>query len=248
MKTLQNAITIATAANSTLRGMLVTPENLQPQNPAILLLHGWMSDMHGYIPRAAALAAHGYICLTFDLRGHGTSDGTLSEVTAQGSLQDAVAAYDFLASLAAVNPSSMSVVGSSYGGYLAALLTAQRPVAALALRSPALYRDDMFATPKVQEMRSTLQAYRQLPLGVADNYALHALSTYTNPVLLIEAEKDEQIPHQTLENYRKAINPKAAVTNVLLAHADHGLTKPEWKQQFLALLVDWFVHNGVGNL
>ena len=41
-------------------------------------------------------------------------------------------------------------VGSSYGGYLAAILTTLRPVRWLALRVPALYQDEGWDVPKKQ--------------------------------------------------------------------------------------------------
>ena len=52
-------------------------------------------------------------------------------------MRDLLAAYDFLAALRNVDSDSIAVVGSSYGGYLAALLTALRPVKWLGLRVPA---------------------------------------------------------------------------------------------------------------
>jgi uncharacterized protein len=226
--------------NQKLKGMLLTPDIHKDKYPAVMFIHGWMSDMQGYIPRAEALANIGYICLIFDLRGHGGSDGKLGDVTAAGSLDDAIAAYDYLASLPEVDKDRIGVVGSSYGGYIATLLTEKRPVSALALRVPAIYRNETFTKPKVQEIRNALIVYRQSAIHTKGNYALRALANYTRPVLLIESEKDEQIPHQTIENYRHAINPKSDVIDILMQGADHSLRRPEWKQKFIDILVDWF--------
>ena len=54
-------------------------------------------------------------------------------VTRAQNLDDLKAAYDTLARLPSVDPASIAVVGLSYGGYLAALLTRERPVEWLAL-------------------------------------------------------------------------------------------------------------------
>ena len=56
------------------------------------------------------------------------------------------------------------MVGSSYGGYLAAILTALRPVRWLALRVPALYKDEDWALPKQQLKKYGLAAYRRLAI------------------------------------------------------------------------------------
>lgn len=66
------------------------------------------------------------------------------------NLDDMLAAYDALVRNCHVDPSAIAVVGSSYGGYLAAILGAMRPVRWMALRAPALYYDDGWAIPKLQ--------------------------------------------------------------------------------------------------
>ncbi|HSW96375.1 MAG TPA: alpha/beta fold hydrolase [Candidatus Saccharimonadales bacterium] len=233
-------ITFSTVNNQKLKGMIIFPNDRKEIYPAILFIHGWMSNMKGSIPRAEALAKLGYISLLFDLRGHGESDGTLGEVTAQGSLEDAIVAYDYLASLPKVEKEKISVIGSSYGGYTAALLVAKRPISSLVLRVPALYRNETFDKPKVKEIRKTLRVYRQSEITAADNYALKAISLYTNPLLLIESENDELVPHQTIENYRKAINPETRLSDIVMPDVDHSLSKPKWRQDYIDILVRWF--------
>ena len=185
MKTVE--LSLNTSDNHILKGKLFTPDMHKDTYPAVLFIHGWMSDMKGYVPRAEAVATLGYVCLIFDLRGHGESDGKIGEVTAAGSLDDAIAAYDYLASLPEVDKDRIGVVGSSYGGYIATLLTEKRPVSALALRAPAIYRNDTFTEPKVQETGNDLTVYRKSTLQAKDNDALQALANYTRPVLLLES-------------------------------------------------------------
>jgi dipeptidyl aminopeptidase/acylaminoacyl peptidase len=62
-------------------------------------------------------------------------------VTRQDGLDDVLAAYDYLASQPLIDKTAIGVIGTSYGGYLAMLLTAYRPVRWLAMRVPALYPD-----------------------------------------------------------------------------------------------------------
>jgi dipeptidyl aminopeptidase/acylaminoacyl peptidase len=234
------SITILTNNHQKLNALLLTPDEKKPLYPAVMFVHGWMSDLQGYISRAEALTQLGYMCLVFDMRGHGESDGKLSDVTAKGSLDDAVAAYDYLASLPQVHREQISVVGSSYGGYIAALLLSKRSVASVILRVPAIFRNQTFAFPKVREISNELKVYRQASIEAKDNYALQALSKFSNPVLLIESEKDTIIPHEVIEDYRQAVNKDAVLTDIVMKGADHSLTKVQWKLEFITILNDWF--------
>jgi hypothetical protein len=66
-------------------------------------------------------------------------------------------------------------VGSSYGGYLAAIATTMRPVRWLALRVPALYKDAGWDFPKKQLNKDPdMHAYRRRRLPAQDNRALRA--------------------------------------------------------------------------
>lgn len=58
-------------------GRLLHPKIIKPNQPALLLLHGWMSNDSGNIKRAEELIKLGFICLTINFRGHGDSSGEL---------------------------------------------------------------------------------------------------------------------------------------------------------------------------
>ena len=105
-------------------GTLISPGTLVP---GVLFVHGWGGDQQQYVDRAREVAALGCVCLTFDLRGHALTQALRDTVSREDSMRDILAAYDFLAALRNVDSDSIAVVGSSYGGYLAALLTAARP-------------------------------------------------------------------------------------------------------------------------
>src|SRR5262245_61191257 len=117
-------------------GTLVVPAATMP---GILFAHGWGGSQEQYVARAREIAALGCICLTFDFRGHVRHERLRESVTRQDNLSDLLAAYDALARQRGVNEQAIGVVGSSYGAYLAAILTTLRPVRWLALRAPALY-------------------------------------------------------------------------------------------------------------
>ncbi len=196
--------------NEHILGRLITPGTLMP---GVLFVHGWGGDQHQYVTRAAELAALGCVCVTFDLRGHAQTQAQFESVSREESMRDVLAAYDFLAAQRNADSDSIAVVGSSYGGYLAALLTALRPVKWLALRAPALYKDSEWRLPKLQLRREqALEKYRLQSVTPDESNALRVCREFTGDVLIVESENDTVIPRQVIVNYREAcIHAKSRV-------------------------------------
>jgi pimeloyl-ACP methyl ester carboxylesterase len=218
-------------------GTLVTPGTLIP---GVLFVHGWGGSQQQYVARARELAALGCICLTFDLRGHAGTREQQKTVTREQNMHDVLAAYDALVRQRGVDRSSIAVVGSSYGGYLAAMLTAHRPVRWLALRVPALYKDSDWEQPKdVLRTLQELASYRLLPVKPSESRALLACSQFKGDVLLIESEHDPIIPRQVVANYRQALSSAASLTHRLMENADHALTSDADQQAYTTILVSW---------
>ena len=219
-------------------GTLISPGALVP---GVLFIHGWGGDQRQYLARARAIAAMGCVCLTFDLRGHAQTQTQHETVSREESMRDILAAYDFLAAQHNVDSDSIAVVGSSYGGYLAALLTAQRPVKWLALRVPALYKDSEWSLPKLKlRTQQDLAKYRLQPVSPEDSKALRACHAFTGDVLLVESEHDAVIPHQVVVNYREACKSARSLTYRLLQGADHGLSDERMQTAYKELLIKWF--------
>src|SRR5690242_1266239 len=100
----------------------------RPKPLAFLFIHGWTG--HQNLIAARALCDHGFTCLTYDMRGVGDSAGDFDSLTRADYLEDACAAYDYLREQ--VGPDTpIGVAGSSFGSYLAALLTRKRTVKCL---------------------------------------------------------------------------------------------------------------------
>ena len=108
-----------------LDGTIFYPNNKGNKFPAILFVHGWTSERKRSYQYAKALSKLGYVCLLFDMRGHGTSDGDINKATTKEFLDDVLAAYDYLMKVEGVDKENISAVGSSFGGYLIALLSAK---------------------------------------------------------------------------------------------------------------------------
>jgi dienelactone hydrolase len=221
-------------------GRLLLPDDAHGRHPAVLFVHGWGATQRHDIGKGKRLVRLGYAGLTFNLRGHARTRRQRDTVTRADNLRDLLAAYDFLVAQPRVDSERVAVVGSSYGAYLAVLLTAERKVRALALQAPAIYKDPDFDRPKTAlNLDGDLPAYRRRPLPPEDNLALRNAARFAGDVLLVESEHDTVIPHQVIENYRAAFAAAASVTHRLLGGADHGLSREPWRRAYGATLAEW---------
>ncbi|PYC17676.1 alpha/beta hydrolase family protein [Pseudomonas mosselii] len=224
-------------------GTLVSPGS---RMPGILFVHGWGGSQQRDLARARQITGLGCVCMTFDLRGHEKTESQRLTVTREQNLADLLAAYDRLASHPSVDPGAIAVIGSSYGGYLATLLTRHRSVKWLALRVPALYWDDEWDAPKQALDRQRLNAYRLRDLGPADNRALAACAEFAGDVLLVESEQDDYVPHSTLMSYRSAFVSAHSMTHRLVDGADHALSSEESQKAYSAILTAWISEMVIG--
>ncbi|MBA1204585.1 alpha/beta hydrolase [Pseudomonas capeferrum] len=224
-------------------GTLVSPGT---KMPGILFVHGWGGSQQRDLARARQITGLGCVCMTFDLRGHEKTESQRLTVTREQNLADLLAAYDRLVSHPAVDSSAIAVIGSSYGGYLATLLTQHRAVKWLALRVPALYWDDQWDTPKQALDRQRLQAYRQRMLAPGDNQALAACSDFRGDVLLVESEQDDYVPHATLMSYRSAFVNTHSLTHRIVDGSDHALSSEESQKAYSSILGAWISEMVIG--
>ena len=236
MSTREQAVAIA-VDDASIDGTVITPGTAMP---GVLFVHGWGGSQEQYLTRAREIAALGCVCLTFDLRGHADTREQRESVSRKSNLRDVLAAYDQLARHPHVDRDAIAVVGSSYGGYLAAILTTLRKVRWLALRVPALYIDTGWEVPKVQLHKDQdLKAYRRSFIKAENNRALRACADFEGDVLIIGSEHDDTVPHPVITSYREACVQARSLTYRCLAGADHGLTEEPMQRAYTALLTQW---------
>ena len=217
-------------------GTFVRPRTF---TPGVLFVHGWGGTRQQYLARAREIAALGCVCLSFDLRGHAATADQHETVTREDNMRDVLAAYDALVAQPAVDPSAILVVGSSYGAYLAALLTSMRPVRWLTLRVPALYKDDDWALPKQELRKYGLEAFRRGPVSPEENRAMAACSAFAGDVLLVESEHDEIIPHPVIANYLAAFQKAHSLTYRVIEGANHGISEKHSQEAYASILLNW---------
>jgi pimeloyl-ACP methyl ester carboxylesterase len=109
----------------------------------------------------------------------------------------------------------------------------------LALRVPALYKDEDWALPKEELKKYGLKAFRRGPVRPDENRALAACAAFKGDVLIVESEHDDIIPHPVIANYMAAFQKAHSVTYRVIEGADHGLSDQHWQQAYTSLLVNW---------
>ena len=102
-----------------LSGDLYLPEGLRSDDrrAGIVLCHGYTGVKDLYLPdNARVLNEAGYVVLTFDYKGWGTSEGPRSRLAPYSRVADVQAAITFLSLQPQVAPERLGIYGTSYGG------------------------------------------------------------------------------------------------------------------------------------
>ncbi len=173
----------------------------------ILLAPGNAGNRAGRVPTARALNERGHAVLLLDYRGYGGNPGSPSEA---GLVADARAAHDHLVARADVEVARIAYLGESIGSAVVAGLAAERPPAALALRSPF---------PELADVGRA--AYPFLPVGtlLRDRHPTSDhLGAYEGPVLVVAGADDRIVPSEL----SREVARRAGATFVEVPGAGHN--------------------------
>ncbi len=97
------------------------------EHPGLLLCHGFLSDHREYGWYPKRLAQRGYSVLTYDLRGHGASEGERGVVTPTSVLVDTRAAFHALLRQSATDGDRIAMIGHSLGALITVCALAHEP-------------------------------------------------------------------------------------------------------------------------
>lgn len=227
----------------TLVGNLYWPDG-PAKSLALLILHGWTGTQNEW--GAKEFSKHGYICMTFGLRGHTNSEGDINTAKTSDFFNDTVSAYDVFKK--EIGDKKVAVVGNSFGAYLGVLLSEVRDVYCLSLRAPANYKDEDFDFSKMERTGTdnpVVSKWRNNKLTTAQNRALKTLHEFSGPIQIIEAENDQVVPHQTVQNYIHAISDKTKLEYILWKDAPHSIGDSSIEQreilqnEYYKMLLNW---------
>jgi pimeloyl-ACP methyl ester carboxylesterase len=157
------------------------------QRAEALILHGGGSSQgSGFQPLRNFLAAHGIGSTTLDFIGHGRTGGALAD----SSLADRVAQVLALMDDLPLDAPSTALIGFSMGAYVAAQVSARRPIRNLGLAIPAAYAPAAFELPFGPQFSACIRQ----PGSWQDSDAFQIMRAYTGRLLVLSAAEDQVIP------------------------------------------------------
>ncbi len=191
--------------------------------PLVLFLHGFASSKHGsnrcYVTLAESLAAEGIASLRFDFRGCGDSEGTLSTISLEDLVSDALTVLDGVEKIDGIDCERIGLFGASLGGAIAVIAAARfQRVKAMGLWAPVAsgelwYRDFLMRHPEYlhADPSQVLSSYRGIRLSEAFRQEFRHMQAYKVieqldqvPILLMHGENDETVSIAHYEAFKEA--------------------------------------------
>ncbi len=209
-------------------GMLHLPDTKRPPSgfPSVVLLHGYTGNTAGDHRLLPLLSRHlmtlGVASLRFDFRGSGASQGDFSEMTVSREIEDVHAAFAWLRAQDGIDPGSVSLLGFSMGGMVAALSAADLAPAKLTLWAPALPELWLQNMPDARVLSEVIDV-NGWPLGrpfVEELPGLDPLGTalrYRGPARVFHGAEDAAVPLAVGQQYADALGAEL----VPIAGANH---------------------------
>ncbi len=210
-------------------GWLTAPvDRNQGRLPAVILLHGWLSDgtpgAETMADVAMDLAGRGFVVLSLSLRGWPDTGG--EDDCALRQPRDVARAAEWLAAQPRVDGARIAVLGLSQGGQVALLAGAVSPRlgAIVALAAPtdlgrwAVTSDEPGVAAYVREScgGSRAELIARNPVDQAGRIRV--------PVLLVHGEADRRVPPDQSRRMAKALNRAGGSVDLhWVARAGHDL-------------------------
>lgn len=209
----------------------------------MLILPGYSSSKKNYEPLVSVLVEKtGISALVIDYTGHGESPFELQDLTPAQNFLEVITAFDWLKEN---HPDKkISVVGTSYGGFLATRLTKYREFDKLVLRVPGIYQpQDFYSKWKNIETKYNRDVYRKDEIALAKHPLLSRAANFKGKTLVIVHDEDEVVAKETTDAFIKAFDAETYVakgfTHSFSAHLDQKDKIAEY-QEYLA---DWLMKN-----
>lgn len=224
----------------TLRGTIFSPtmNKRSVLRPAMLIVHGWKGSERGYEGIARSIASLGVTVFTFNLRGHGNSDGKKHAGSRAEYVRDTRLAYRFLLQQPGVDRERIAAMSSSLGCHLISHALSHCPFVALAFRTPATYPDRGFQARFAPQVNNRLKEFRNRLLVPQDNLGLRRLKYFRGDLLIISGGQDQDVPRPTVANYLAAASQAVTVTDKVYSSMAHVPT-PRQRGYINRFLLEW---------
>lgn len=249
---MEQTITFVNNLGLKLAGIISMPKS-DDKLPLVVMCHGYASGKNSKINRLLVpkLNDLGIASFRFDFTGHYDSEGDIADVTISSAVEDLNSAVHYLNSFDWINPDSVGIFGSSFGGTVALWFTASYGnIRAIALRSPvsdyAAVRELQLGEQGISDWKE--QGYAMLEGGtVRSKYAFYEDSksrdTYklvksiSANTLIIHGDADDNVPLSQSKRLYDVMSETAILE--VIPDAGHSYDKPGQIDRVVHLSVDF---------
>ncbi|MGH9836336.1 MAG: alpha/beta hydrolase [Blastocatellia bacterium] len=215
--------------------------------PVVVFAHGFGSVRSGEksVALEAECASRGWAFAAGDFRGHGESDGVMTELRGSRLLEDLEA---ITRAAAALTGEPLFLFGSSMGGWASAWFAAKHPgrVAACAFAAPAfrflewrrlseVERDEWRRTGRLRVRNEFVDVEIDYGLTAeADDYPFEKLAAeFRSPAIIFHGMADETVPYSSSVEFAESC-AAGDVELRLIKSGDHRLNGEKERMAFAA--------------
>lgn len=207
----------------------------------LLFLYGYSSSRINQTELATAISDQTNATIIIpEYAGHGTSSYSLDEVSPAFHFLEVITVFDWI--IKTYPSAKISVMGSSYGGFLATQLTKYRKFDKLVLRASAIYRPSDFYTICSDLDRDwTRDVFRKDVEALAKHPLLARASDFKGKTLVVVHENDDVVPAETTNAFIKAFSAEVYIAKGF-PHALSDPTTPKEKfPEYQKAISDWLI-------
>ncbi len=204
----------------------------------VLILIGFTSAKSNYVNFANTIVGEtGRSVLVLDYSGHGVSPFNIEDLTPAQNFLEVISVFDWLKGQ--YPEAKISVIGTSYGSFLATHLTEYRLVDSLVLRVPALYEPDNFYTKWRDSDMEKRHDYRLNEPNLNQHPLFRRASDFNGKALVVTHELDELCPPNSTKPFIEAFNAESWEEKGLKhGFGESGLSSAE-EAAYFKRITDW---------
>jgi pimeloyl-ACP methyl ester carboxylesterase len=203
----------------------------------MLVLPGWMSSKAGYGPLVSFIVEEAKTsALVIDYTGHGESPFDAVEIRPAQHFLEVITAFDWIKEH--FPQAEISVMGYSYGGYMAVQLTKYRDFPKLVLQVPTILAPRSFYSLNKNIDRPQERLYRKDQDFLNSHPLLARASMFEGKTLIMWHELDDNVPKELTDKYIEIFR----ADSYLAKGWGHGFNSESPEQDQLAYkkaITDW---------
>ncbi len=206
----------------------------------VLYLIGYTSNKESYINLVSrVMDKTGFNALVLDYSGHGVSPYDLNDCTQDMNFAESIRAFDWIKEN--YPESEIYVIGTSYGGYFAALLSGFRKFKKLMMRVPGSYQWTWFYTKWVNLLNEDERiVHRQSSEIVLDHPLLvSAADSFTGDVFVLTHELDKVCPKASTDAFIKLFNAETWEAKGFVHSFRDSNRTVEQMEEYQTVIAEW---------